>query len=66
MAEQLNPAQRQAKQEMEDRKIREEEEKRGGAPTEKRPVNTPKSYAKGGKVRGGGCETKGKTKGRFV
>jgi hypothetical protein len=22
--------------------------------------------AKGGKVRGGGCETKGKTKGRFV
>lgn len=25
-----------------------------------------KAYAKGGKVRGGGCETKGKTKGRFV
>jgi len=23
-------------------------------------------YAKGGKVRGGGCESRGKTKGRFV
>ena len=66
MAEQLNPAQRQAKQEMEDKKISAEEEKRGGAPTPQRPVNTPKPYAKGGKVRGGGCETKGKTKGKFV
>ena len=25
-----------------------------------------KGYAKGGSIRGGGCETKGKTKGRFV
>ena len=25
-----------------------------------------KKYAKGGSIRGGGCETKGKTKGRFV
>lgn len=25
-----------------------------------------KKYAKGGTVRGGGCETRGKTKGRFV
>ena len=25
-----------------------------------------KGYAKGGTVRGGGCETKGKTRGRFV
>jgi len=25
-----------------------------------------KKFAKGGSVRGGGCETKGKTKGRFV
>jgi hypothetical protein len=25
-----------------------------------------KKYAKGGSVRGGGCETKGKTKGRMV
>ena len=25
-----------------------------------------KAYAKGGSIRGGGCETKGKTKGRFV
>lgn len=65
MAEQLNPAQRQAKQEMEDAKTR-EREKKGGAPTPERPVNTPKPYAKGGKIRGGGCETKGKTKGKFV
>lgn len=25
-----------------------------------------KTYAKGGKIRGGGCESRGKTKGRFV
>lgn len=31
------------------------------------PVDEPvKNYAKGGKVRGGGCEQRGKTKGRFV
>jgi hypothetical protein len=35
----------------------EEGKKKGGA---------IKAYAKGGSIRGGGCETKGKTKGRFV
>jgi hypothetical protein len=30
------------------------------------PVSKPKKYAKGGSVRGSGCEQRGKTKGRFV
>ena len=67
MAEQqkLNPAQQQALDEMRDKKTREKETE-AGAPTPERPVNTPKKYAKGGSVRGHGCETKGKTKGKFV
>lgn len=65
MAEQLNPAQQEVLQNAKDAATRKKEEK-AGAPTPQRPVNTPKPYAKGGKIRGGGCETKGKTKGRFV
>ena len=66
MAEQkLTPAQQQALQEMRDKQTR-DKEKEAGAPTEERPVSTPKKYAKGGSVRGHGCETKGKTKGKFV
>jgi hypothetical protein len=30
------------------------------------PTVDTKKYAKGGSVRGGGCEIRGKTKGRFV
>ena len=71
MAEQKQPPIPSGLQDMRDAKIRAEEEKRGGAPTPKQPVNTPKpdrggNYKKGGKVRGHGCETKGKTKGKFV
>lgn len=74
MAEQqvLTPAQREARQKMLDEKIRKEEERRGGAPTPQRPVNTPKpdrgsNYKKGGYVRAAdGCAVKGKTKGRMV
>jgi hypothetical protein len=66
MAEQKQPPVPSGLQDMRDAKIRAEEEKRGGAPTPERPVNTPKKYAKGGSVRGHGCETKGKTKGKFV
>ena len=40
-------------------------ETQAGAPTPERPVST-KKYAKGGSIRGCGCEAKGKTKGRFV
>ena len=39
---------------------------RKGRVTTAKSGGTMKSYAKGGMVRGGGCETKGKTKGRFV
>jgi hypothetical protein len=46
----------QQDQEKKDEMTRKLEEKAGA----------PKPYAKGGKVRGGGCETKGKTKGKFV
>jgi hypothetical protein len=66
MAEQKQPPVPSGLQDMRDAKIRAEEEKRGGAPTPERPVNTPKKYAKGGSVRGHGCEQRGKTKGKFV
>jgi hypothetical protein len=66
MAEQkLNTAQQEALDKMRDAKTR-EKEAAAGAPTPERPINTPKKYAKGGSIRGHGCETKGKTKGRFV
>jgi hypothetical protein len=63
------------KQEVDDAKIRVEEEQKGGAPTPGRTYNTIKpnakggaikKYASGGSIRGGGIESKGKTKGRFV
>ena len=47
MAEQKQPPIPSGLQDMRDAKIRAEEEKRGGAPTPERPVNTPKKYAKG-------------------
>lgn len=64
MAEQLTPAQQQALQDAKDAATRKKEEK-AGAPTLDRPVST-KKLNKGGKIRGGGCEQRGKTKGRFV
>jgi hypothetical protein len=40
---------------------------RGTKATDKsRSMGNPATFSKGGKVRGGGCERKGKTKGRFV
>ena len=45
-----------------DAATRKKEEK---APTTKSGMGD-KLFAKGGSIRGGGCETKGKTKGRFV
>ena len=36
------------------------------SPEDLRPPEPPKRYAKGGSVRGGGCEMKGKTRGKFV
>jgi hypothetical protein len=79
MAEQqkLTLAQQEALDRERDRRIRAEEERRGGAPTPQRPVNTPKpdrgaNYKKGGSVkfsaslRADGVAVKGKTKGRFV
>ena len=36
------------------------------SPEDLRPPEPSKRYAKGGSVRGGGCEMKGKTKGKFV
>ena len=67
MAEQqkLNPAQQEALDKMRDAETRKKETE-AGAPTPERPVNTPKKYAKGGSVRGHGCEEKGKTKGRMI
>lgn len=60
-----------------ERQIRIEEEKRGGAPTPQRPVNTPKpdrgaNYKKGGSVkssasrRADGIAQRGKTRGRLM
>jgi hypothetical protein len=73
MADQITPTPEETEklrkiyQEQKDERTRKEEEKRGGAPTSKQPVSTPKpGYKKGGKVRGGGCEQRGKTKGKFV
>ena len=39
---------------------------REAAAEERREAKEPRKYAKGGSVRGGGCEQRGKTKGRFV
>jgi hypothetical protein len=36
------------------------------SPLGKSIPNLPEKKAKGGSIRGGGCETRGKTKGRFV
>jgi len=79
MAEQqkLTTAQQEALDKERDRQIRIEEEKRGGAPTPQRPVNTPKpdrgaNYKKGGSVkssasrRADGIAQRGKTKGRML
>jgi hypothetical protein len=44
-----------------DKRTREKEEK---ATTTKKTMG--ESFKKGGSIRGGGCETKGKTKGRMV
>jgi len=68
----LTPSQQQALDDARDERIRKEEERRGGAPTPQRPVNTPKpdrgaNYRKGGYVSSAdGCAVKGKTKGRMV
>ena len=61
----LTPAQAEAVQREKDKRLYDYETQKGGAPTPERPVST-KKYAKGGSIRGGGCEYKGKTKGRFV
>ena len=53
--------QRESMQAVRDAQIEAEETKRGNAPKFKKAGGTIKKYA-----RGGGCETKGKTKGRFV
>lgn len=52
---------KEALQEYEDAKKRKLEEQ---APTTKTEMGKP--FKKGGSIRGGGCEVKGKTKGRFV
>ena len=84
-SEKLSPAEqaklyeagRRYKEELAEGARRREEEKRGGAPTPQRPVNTPKpdrgaDYKKGGSVkssaskRADGIAQRGKTKGRFV
>jgi hypothetical protein len=50
-----------------DAKMREEEEKRGGAPTPGRTFNTKKEFAKGGFVRSAdGIAQRGKTRGKIV
>jgi hypothetical protein len=72
MAEQqLTPAQRQAKQDAQDaidqEKMRRAYNKALVYPdSAKEPPPPPLKKAKGGSIRGCGCETKGKTKGRFV
>jgi len=48
-------------QDVKDQKMREKED---AAPTTR--TNMGKMFAKGGSIRGGGCETRGKTKGRMV
>jgi len=60
----LTEAQKEAIQREKDKRLY-DLETQAGAPTPERPVST-KKYAKGGSIRGCGCETKGKTKGRFV
>jgi hypothetical protein len=59
MAEELTPAQNAALDEYKDKKTKDAEDK-AGAPTPTRPVSTKKM------ARGGGIESRGKTKGRFV
>ena len=55
-----------AVQDYRDAKMREEEEKRGGAPTPGRTFNTKKEYAKGGFVRSAdGIAQRGKTRGKI-
>jgi hypothetical protein len=61
----LTEAQKEAIQREKDKRLY-DLETQAGAPTPERPVNTPKKYAKGGSIRGSGCESRGKTKGRFV
>ena len=61
----LTEAQKEAIQREKDKRLY-DLETQAGAPTPERPVNTPKKYAKGGSIRGGGIESRGKTKGRFV
>ena len=36
------------------------------SPEDLRPPEPSKRYAKGGSVRGGGCEMRGKTRGKFI
>jgi len=59
MAEELTPAQKAALGDYKDKKTKDAEDK-AGAPTPERPVSTKKM------ARGGGIESRGKTKGRFV
>ena len=61
----LTEAQKEAIQREKDKRLYDLETQKGGAPTPERPVST-KKYAKGGSIRGGGIESRGKTKGRFV
>lgn len=75
----MSPAEKQAREEMADRKMQEDTEKAytksltktEEAPEKKDPrdaVRGQRGYAKGGTAssRADGCCTKGKTKGRFV
>jgi hypothetical protein len=57
----LTNAQKQSKQLADDERTRAEEERRGGAPSGKKAGGSIKKMA-----RGGGIESRGKTKGRFV
>ena len=56
----LTEAQKEAVQREKDKRLYDLETQKGGAPTPERPVST-KKY-----VRGGGIESRGKTKGRFI
>lgn len=63
MASSLAPAQRKA---AEQKAAAQTKKDYPPKPVKKAMGGMTQKYAKGGKVRGGGCETKGKTRGRMV
>ena len=69
----MSPAEKQARQEQEDRKMQDAETEQYNKRTSVEPSKDPrdnvrgqKGYAKGGVTRADGCITKGHTKGRMV